>query len=106
MFKYIRVHPENLTVKVTLNGKYIEVPIGHTVATTMLISQQKHSRRSPVSGEQRGPFCLMGTCFECLVEIDGVPNQQACMTEVKDGMDVRTEVTFSNKNMINKQETL
>jgi len=31
----------------------------------------------------------MGVCFDCLVEIDGVPNRQGCMTTVQDGMRVR-----------------
>ncbi|MDR5664870.1 (2Fe-2S)-binding protein, partial [Burkholderia cenocepacia] len=35
------------------------------------------------------PFCMMGVCFDCLVEIDGVPNVQGCMTPVADGMQVR-----------------
>ena len=37
----------------------------------------------------RGPFCMMGVCFDCLVEIDGVPNVQGCMTPVREGMQVR-----------------
>jgi hypothetical protein len=28
-------------------------------------------RRSPVSGLPRAPLCMMGVCFECLVEVDG-----------------------------------
>jgi NADH dehydrogenase/NADH:ubiquinone oxidoreductase subunit G len=32
---------------------------------------------------------MMGACFECLVEIDGEPNRQACMTPVTEGMKVR-----------------
>jgi len=39
----------------------------------------------------RGPFCLMGSCFDCLVEIDGIPNRQACMVEVTEGMTVRRQ---------------
>jgi predicted molibdopterin-dependent oxidoreductase YjgC len=33
----------------------------------------------------------MGVCFDCLMEIDGVPNQQACMIRVRDGMKVRRQ---------------
>ena len=33
----------------------------------------------------------MGVCFECLVEIDGVPNQQACLVPVSEGMSVRRQ---------------
>ncbi|MFU1477288.1 (2Fe-2S)-binding protein [Roseovarius sp. C7] len=45
-------------------------------------------RRTPVSGAPRGPFCMMGACFDCLVEIDGVA-RQACMVEVCAGLDIR-----------------
>jgi NADH dehydrogenase/NADH:ubiquinone oxidoreductase subunit G len=34
---------------------------------------------------------MMGVCFECLVEIDGVPNQQACMTPVRSGMRIKLQ---------------
>ena len=33
----------------------------------------------------------MGACFECLVEIDGQPNRQACMTRVAPGMQIATQ---------------
>ena len=48
-------------------------------------------RESPVSGAPRGPFCLMGACFECLVMIDGKPNRQACMAEVAENMEVHRQ---------------
>ena len=34
---------------------------------------------------------MMGVCFECLVEIDGSPNHQACMTTVRDGMCIKIQ---------------
>jgi len=34
---------------------------------------------------------MMGACFECLVEINGQPNVQACMVPVRDGMRIRTQ---------------
>jgi NADH dehydrogenase/NADH:ubiquinone oxidoreductase subunit G len=34
---------------------------------------------------------MMGICFECLVEIDGVPNRQACMVAAEPGMVVRRQ---------------
>ena len=32
---------------------------------------------------------MMGICFECLVEIDGVANLQACMVPAQNGLVVR-----------------
>jgi predicted molibdopterin-dependent oxidoreductase YjgC len=34
---------------------------------------------------------MMGVCYDCLVGIDGRPNQQACMTRVRDGMAVTAQ---------------
>jgi predicted molibdopterin-dependent oxidoreductase YjgC len=34
---------------------------------------------------------MMGVCFECLMEIDGVGNRQACLTPVAAGMRVQRQ---------------
>jgi predicted molibdopterin-dependent oxidoreductase YjgC len=36
-------------------------------------------------------FCGIGVCFDCIVTIDGIANQRACITQLRDGM--RIEVT-------------
>ncbi|SEF64946.1 (2Fe-2S)-binding protein [Marinobacterium lutimaris] len=92
MFRDISNAPQSKLVTLLLDGESIEVPEGFTVAAAMLLQQRRQSRTSPVSGVPRGPFCLMGACFECLVEIDGINNQQACMLEVRQGMHVRTQL--------------
>ena len=76
------------TVTITIEEQSIEVPESDSVASAMLAAGILTARTTPVSGSPRSPYCLMGTCFECLVEIDGVPNQQACQTPVRDGMKV------------------
>ena len=43
-------------------------------------------RETPVSGAPRLPYCMMGACFDCLAEIDGVANRQACMVPATPGM--------------------
>ena len=48
-------------------------------------------RETPVTGAKRLPYCMMGVCFDCLAEIDGVPNRQACMVEVREGMTIRPQ---------------
>ena len=39
----------------------------------------------------RGFFCGIGRCSSCNVIVDGVPDVRACVTLVRDGMDVRTQ---------------
>ena len=78
-------------VIIHFEGREITVPVGTTVAAALLQAGEAEFRSTPVSGAARGPYCMMGVCFECLVEIDGAPNQQACMTPVRDGMRVRRQ---------------
>lgn len=64
-----------------------------TVASLLLTTvDPDRYRQSAVSGRPRAPLCMMGVCFECLVEIDGQTNQQACLVQVRDGMRIRRQI--------------
>ena len=69
-------------------GETIEAQEGDSVAAALLAAGHWTFRTTPVGVAPRGPLCMMGVCFDCLVEIDGMGNQQACMREVKEGMNV------------------
>ena len=72
-------------------GESFEARGGDSVAAALLANRAIVFRYTPVSGAARGPWCLIGNCHECLVEIDGEPNRQACMIEVRAGMRVRRQ---------------
>jgi predicted molibdopterin-dependent oxidoreductase YjgC len=73
-------------IKIKINGKETSARQGDTVLASLVASGYKIFRKSRKLHENRGPLCAMGVCYECLVTIDGEPNQRACMTEVKDKM--------------------
>lgn len=73
-------------VSVTIDGKQVDVPARISVAAAVLSVRDGATRSTPVSGDGRAPYCMMGVCFECLMDIDDVPNRQACMVTVADGM--------------------
>lgn len=73
------------------DGVEIRAREGDNVAAALLAAGIVALRETPVSGEPRAPYCMMGVCFDCLVEIDGVGNRQACLTPVRDGMVVRRQ---------------
>lgn len=77
----------------TLDGVTLSARAGDTVASALLAKGHWTFRRTAISGAARGPYCMMGACFDCLVEIDGRPNQQACMIEVRPGMAVRSQLS-------------
>jgi predicted molibdopterin-dependent oxidoreductase YjgC len=80
------------TVTITFNGEAFNVPAGISVAAALLVAGVREFRSSVVSGAPRAPYCMMGVCYECLVEIDGVPARQSCLVPVKDGMAVRRQI--------------
>jgi sarcosine oxidase subunit alpha len=76
------------SVKLTINGRAVEVHPGTTVAAAIL-SLRPGFRRS-VLGDLRGPVCGMGICFECRATVNGRA-QRTCQLPCKDGMIVKTD---------------
>jgi predicted molibdopterin-dependent oxidoreductase YjgC len=79
------------TVQLTLDGETITAHEGVTVAAALL-SHSGCPSRETAKNAHRTSYCMMGICFECLVEVDGQPNTQACMTQVRDGMQLRRQI--------------
>jgi hypothetical protein len=74
------------TIAVEVEGRTVRVPAGASAAAAMLLAGLRGTRATPVSGSARAPYCMMGVCFDCLAEIDGLPNRQSCMVAVRHGM--------------------
>ena len=89
-----RIEPGALEGSPTLSfeGRKIAFHPGDSLAAALLAAGIGALRQSPVDGSPRAPYCMMGVCFECLVEIDGRQNQQACLTPAQDGMVVRRQI--------------
>jgi D-hydroxyproline dehydrogenase subunit alpha len=75
------------TVTITFAGRRIEAEAGETLAAA-LAAHGVRVLRTTRSGAERGIFCGMGVCQDCLVEIDGKPGRRACMTKVDRPMKV------------------
>ncbi len=86
---YALLRDADAGVRVTIDGEPVSVPAGSSVAAALLLAGAVPSRTSAVSAAPRAPYCMMGVCFECLVEIDGVPERQACMVAAREGMAIR-----------------
>lgn len=79
---------ESERVTITVDGAPVPARVGDSVAAALLAAGFDHCRTTPVSGALRGPYCMMGVCFDCLVTIDGVGNRQGCLVRVREGMQV------------------
>ncbi|SMG50873.1 (2Fe-2S)-binding protein [Paraburkholderia susongensis] len=76
-------------IRLTVDGRGIEVEAGTTVAAALAMAGVSGSRLS-VKGEPRAALCGMGVCQECRVTIDGRAHALACQTLCREGQSVRT----------------
>ena len=73
-------------MRITLDGEAIEAREGDTVAAALLRSRITTFTRSIKYHRPRGPFCLAGSCGQCLMRVDGVPSLPSCQVRAQEGM--------------------
>lgn len=73
-----------------------DVPAGpdDTVASALIAAGELMTSRSAKYRRPRGAYCLLGDCGTCLVRVDGRPNVRACLTAVRDGMQVASQNSY------------
>lgn len=79
-------------IEFTFDGEKIDAITGQSVAAALSAANQRTLRKTRFNNNDRGVFCGIGVCFDCLVVIDGITNQRACLIEAKPGMKVQTQV--------------
>jgi hypothetical protein len=79
------------TIAVEVEGQTVTVPQGASAAAAVLLAGLAAIRETAISGSGRAPYCMMGVCFDCLAEIDGVPNRQSCVVTARPGMRIRRQ---------------
>ncbi len=77
----------------TFDGRQVPARAGQSLAAALTEAGQRVLRQT-ASGNNRGMFCGMGVCQDCLVTVDGVPNRRACMTMAEPGLRVQTQVAL------------
>ena len=87
MFKLVK-QQDVILIEIDLDGDRVSVPEGISVAAALLYLGHTNIRSSVISNSSRGPFCMIGQCFECLVTINSKLNQRACQVIVKKDMHI------------------
>jgi len=88
----MRIHDSNHSgeeVPLFLDDRPLTARAGENVAAALFASGVKALRSSPRLRQARGMFCLMGSCQECLVMIDG-RRALACQTLATAGLHIET----------------
>lgn len=91
MFRLLEATGEKIIIE--LDGLQATVPAGVSVAAALLYLDKIPLRHSAVNARPRAPFCMMGICFECLIEVDGVADQRACQLQVQPGMRLHRQLS-------------
>ncbi|MFG2660047.1 (2Fe-2S)-binding protein [Streptomyces sp. NPDC048425] len=86
----VRAEPEPAHTA-TFDGARLAVLPGQTVAAALWSAGVTAWRTTRGTGEPRGVFCGIGVCFDCLVTVNGRPNQRACLVRAEPGDDIRTQ---------------
>ena len=84
------IRDEGPAVRISYEGRPVEARQGDTLASALTDSGDRACRTTRL-GDPRGVFCGMGVCNECTLVVDGEPSTLACMTPVREGMDVRLQ---------------
>ncbi|MFE9741377.1 (2Fe-2S)-binding protein [Streptomyces sp. NPDC006477] len=79
------------TFTVDFDGRAVDALAGQSLAAALWSAGILTWRATRVSGAPRGVFCGMGSCYDCLLTVNGRPNQRACLTPARPGDTVTTQ---------------
>jgi len=74
-----------------LDGRRVEIRDGDTIAAAAFRAGVRTFSRSLKVHRRRGLYCGTGDCANCLVTVDGLPGERACVTPARDGMRIKRE---------------
>ncbi|MDX3232993.1 (2Fe-2S)-binding protein [Streptomyces sp. ME19-01-6] len=78
--------PGNLPCRLSFDGRTIHARPGQSVGAALVAAGVVAWRATRGEGRPRGLFCGIGVCYDCLITVDGRPDQRACLVPAADGM--------------------
>lgn len=75
----------------TFDGRPIAFRPGQSVAAALVAAGIRSWRSTRGNARPRGLFCGIGICYDCLLVVDGRPNERACRVPAADGMMVTSQ---------------
>ena len=79
-------------IEITIDGKVITALEGETIAAALIANNIRVFRQTAKLKTGRKMFCGIGQCTDCIMIVDGKPNVRTCVTRVKAGMSVETQI--------------
>ncbi|GGI47304.1 putative molibdopterin-dependent oxidoreductase YjgC [Agromyces flavus] len=72
-----------MSIRIVLDGAALEGRDGQTIAGVLIGAGHRSWRTA--AGAERGVFCGIGICQDCLVTVNGVEGVRACQRTARDG---------------------
>ena len=85
MFRQIIGHTTDITI--FIDEKPTNAASGETVAA-VLLRENIYAVHTAPNGEARGPYCMMGVCFDCMVTLENGQSEQACQIDATEGLKI------------------
>ena len=85
MFRHINGHKTDITI--FIDEKRTNASSGDTVAA-VLLRENIYAVHTAPNGEARGPYWMMGVCFDCMVTLEDGQNEQACQIQAREGLKI------------------
>lgn len=84
--------PEKQRIDFIFNGAKVFGYEGDTIASALHALNIKKLSDSIHSHRPRGLYCAIGNCSSCHMIVNGIPNVKTCITLLKPGMIVSTQI--------------
>jgi len=78
-------------VNFTFNGESFKGVAGQSIAAALMAEGVRELRKTRFDKEPRLIFCGIGICFDCVVVVNGIANQRACLVEITDGAKIESQ---------------
>ncbi len=86
-------------IEIFINQHRIRAYEGETIAAVLTAIGIRQIRQAPQLKDPRGLYCCMGTCYGCLVTVNGQPNERACVTPVQAGQHITLQEGYGRPDM-------
>ncbi|WP_327708192.1 (2Fe-2S)-binding protein [Streptomyces sp. NBC_00464] len=77
--------------EITFDGRPVRALPGQSIAAALWAASVLTWRTTRGAGRPRGAFCGIGSCFDCLATVNGLPNRRACLLPARPGDAVTTQ---------------
>ena len=86
-------------IEIFVNNHPIRAYEGESIGAVLTAIGIRQIRHAPQLKDPRGLYCCMGSCYGCLVTVNGQANERACVTPVQAGQQITLQEGFGRPEL-------